>query len=268
VNQLYEWILIPLAFLIAVFAAASGVGGGVLFVPLLTLGWGFSPSVAVGTSLFAMIFGGLGATIGYSRQNRIYFKIALLLASATAPGAILGAYLTHTISNSMIGLIFAIFLIILALRMISTSILTQNGKAKTVAQTYTCETSCLKNKKRLALAFTLSLFAGVVSGFLGIGGGVMLVPILLIIVYLPIHVAVGTSMFLVMLTSLSGVIQHSFFANIDYAFALLLGVGAFFGAQLGAWVSKRVSPHRIQLLFAIALVTVSLLMLTKYLPTI
>lgn len=64
--MLYEWILPLLGFLIAVFAAITGVGGGVLFVPLLTLGWGFEPSVAVGTSLFVMIFGGFGATIGYA----------------------------------------------------------------------------------------------------------------------------------------------------------------------------------------------------------
>ena len=83
-----DWLLLLLGFLIAVFAAITGVGGGVLFVPLLTLGYGFLPAQAVGTSLMVMVFGGFGATIGYAIQKRVYFRAGLLLALATAPGAV------------------------------------------------------------------------------------------------------------------------------------------------------------------------------------
>jgi uncharacterized membrane protein YfcA len=265
---LYEWFLPLLGFLIAVFAAMTGIGGGVLFVPLLMLSLGISPSVAVGTSLFAMIFGGLGATIGYSRQKRVYFKAALLLALATAPGAILGAYMTSILSSTILGLVFAAFLMILAARMITTSKFFQRNSVKIAAHTVACETECFRDKKRLSAAFVLSLFAGVVSGLLGIGGGVVLVPILLMVVYLPMHVAVGTSMFLVMLTSISGVVQHSYMGNVDFVAAALLAAGAFVGAQFGAWLSKKVSADWVQVLFAAALVIVGSQMLLKYLSIV
>jgi len=173
-----DWLLLLLGFLIAVFAAITGVGGGVLFVPLLTLGYGFLPAQAVGTSLMVMVFGGFGATIGYAFQKRVYFRAGLLLALATAPGAVLGAYLTAVLPSTVLGVAFGAFLILLSARMIYANRAKARDAAK--APLVTCEADCFKNKRRLLLGFTFAFFAGVVSGLLGIGGGVMLVPILLL----------------------------------------------------------------------------------------
>ena len=258
-----DWLLLLLGFLIAVFAAITGVGGGVLFVPLLTLGYGFLPAQAVGTSLMVMVFGGFGATIGYAIQKRVYFRAGLLLALATAPGAVLGAYLTAVLSSTVLGVVFGIFLIFLAARMILANRAQRRDPAN--ASLVTCEADCFRNKKRLLLGFTLAFFAGTVSGLLGIGGGVMLVPILLLVMVLPMHIAVGTSMFLVALTSLSGVLQHFTLGNVNLSFGVLLSLGAFAGALAGAWVSKRISAKKVQLVFAFALIAVGIEMLLKYL---
>jgi len=258
-----DWLLLLLGFLIAVFAAITGVGGGVLFVPLLTLAYGFLPAQAVGTSLMVMVFGGFGATIGYALQKRVYFRAGLLLALATAPGAILGAYLTAVLPSTVLGVAFGVFLILLAARMIHAN----RAKARDTAKVplVTCEADCFRNKKRLLLGFTFAFFAGILSGLLGIGGGVMLVPILLLVLVLPMHIAVGTSMFLVALTSLSGVFQHFTLGNVNLTFGTLLAVGAFVGALVGAWVSKRISAGNVQLVFAFALIAVGFEMVLKYL---
>lgn len=267
-TVLYEWILPLLGFLIAVFAAITGVGGGVLFVPLLTLGWGFEPSVAVGTSLMVMVFGGLGATISYGRQKRVYFKTGLLLALAAAPGAVVGAYLTSVLSSVTLGLAFAVFLLVLSAHMLYTSRYFKAGNPNLALNMVACEADCFRNRKRLAVAFVLSFFTGTLSGLLGVGVGVLLVPILLLVVYLPMHVAVGTSMFLMLLTSLSGVFQHQNLGNIDFFFVTLLAVGAFVGAQVGGYLSKKVPASRVQVLFAVALVVVSAQMILKYLSIV
>lgn len=148
--------------------------------------------------------------------------------------------------------------------MIVTSRFFKNGNLTSAFRTVAYEAECFKSRKRLALAFVLSLFTGVLSGLLGIGVGVLLVPILLLVVYLPMHVAVGTSMFLMLLTSLSGVFEHYTLGNIDFFYVVLLGVGALVGAQVGAYLSKKVSANRVQVLFAVALVVVSVQMLLKY----
>ena len=225
-RLMYEWLLPLFGFLIGIFAAITGVGGGVFFVPLLTLVFGFAPSAAIGTSLLVMVFGGLGATIGYARQKRVYFKAALLLALATAPGAILGAYLTTFLPSAILGIGFGVFIIILAIRMLfETKYFRRNKIGQTIA--IACEAECFRHKKRLAICFGLSFFAGALSGLFGVGGGVLLVPILILVVLLPVHLAIGTSMFLVALTSLSGVFQHSLLGNVDFTLGLLLSVGAF-----------------------------------------
>jgi len=260
---MYEWILPLIGFFIATFAAMSGVGGGVFFVPLLTLAYGFSPSNAVGTSLVVMIFGGIGATIVYGRQKRVYFKPALLLAVSTIPGAILGAYLTSVSPGYFLGLVFGVLLIFLAFQLIFTSeYFASRNKAR---RQITCEDECFRNKKRFTIAFCLSFLTGVLSGFLGIGGGTLMIPILLLIVSIPIHVAVGTSMFLVAVTALSGVFQHSILGNIDFTFALLLAAGAFIGALVGAALSIKIAPGKVQLIVAVALLITSVQMILKYL---
>jgi len=262
---MYEYILPLIGFLIAIFAAITGVGGGVLFVPLLTLAFGFAPSNAIGTSLLVMVFGGLGATIAYSRQKKVYFKAALLLAVGTAPGALLGAYLTAFVPSATLGITFGIFLIALAFWIIYNRIYVASKQKERILPKITCEGDCFKSKRRLTLALCLSFFAGIISGLLGIGGGTIIVPLLLLIVCLPIQIAVGTSMFLVLMTSFSGVLQHYSIGNINFTYALLLALGAFFGAQVGAYFSKRISAEKVQLILAIALIFVSIQMFLKFL---
>ena len=261
---MYEWILPLIGLLVGIFAAITGVGGGVLFVPILTLLFAFAPSPAIGTSMLVMVFGGVGATIGYARQKKVYFKAGALLGLAMAPGAVIGAYLTEVVPGRILGVVFGLFLTGIAIRMILSITRYQQKIAKKTKQ-ITCEEECFRNYERLISAFTLSFFAGILSGLLAIGSGVFLVPILLSIVSVPVHIAIGTSMFLMGITSIAGSFQFYRVGNIDFVYAILLGIGALIGTQIGAYLSKRIRAERIQLLFAIALFIASLEMLLKFL---
>jgi uncharacterized membrane protein YfcA len=103
---MWEIILPILGFFIGTVAAMTGVGGGIFIVPLLTVAYSFAPANAVGTSLTTITFTAIAATVSYSRQKRIYYKAGLILATATGPGAVLGAYLTSVIPSATLGLIF------------------------------------------------------------------------------------------------------------------------------------------------------------------
>lgn len=262
---MWELILPVLGFLIGIVAAMTGVGGGIIMVPLLTLAYAFVPANAVGTSLAAITFTAVAATISYSRQRRIYYKAGLLLAIATVPGAVIGAFLTSVLPAATLGLIFGLFLIVVAIRISIVGF----KKTKTLENEKsesgdTSERKLLANKKRVAIGLGLGFFGGLASGLLGIGGGVVLVPIMTLVLDMSIHTAVATSMLTMIVTSVSGVAQHYSLGNINFEFALLLAVGTVMGAQFGAYASKRLSGNNLRIIFSLVLVVVSVQMILKF----
>ena len=252
-------LLLPIfGFLIGTVASMIGIGGGVFIVPLLALLYGFSPAQAVGTSLTTIIFTSLASTANYSKQKRIYYKIGLILAITTIPGAILGAYLTSIIQQPLLGLTFGVFLIFVALRMIFRLNL---SKTQSIISS---EHTMLENKKKVWLGLALSFFGGLSSGLLGIGGGALLVPIMNLAMGMTMHVTTATSMFTMIFTSTSGVVQHLSLGHVNLESALLLAVGTIFGAQLGAYGSKKISGGNLRRIFGLVLIIISIRMILKY----
>jgi len=240
-----------------------GVGGGVFIVPLLTLLYEFSPSEAVGTSLATIIFTSLASTANYSRQKRIYYKTGLILALTTIPGAFLGAYLTSIIEERLLGLIFGLFIFFVALRMIFKLSFSRTKQSHTGKGGHS-ESSLFESRRKISSGVALSFFGGLSSGLLGIGGGSLLVPIMVLAMKMPMHTAVATSMFTMIFTSTSGVMQHFRQGNIVFEYVLPLVLGTIFGAQLGAYTSKKISSGNLRTIFGIVLVIVSIRMILKY----
>ena len=249
----------------AIVAVMTGVGGGVFFVPLLTLAYMFAPAHAVGTSLLAIIFSGISATVGYSRHNLVFYKTGIVLAITTVPGSIVGAFLTSVLSGSVLGLTLGGFLIVVGVQMAYRSKILRRKKAEqNDRKVVWVENELFADKSRFLTAFGLSFFSGLLSGLLGIGGGLLLVPIMSLVLLMPIHVVVATSMFTMIFTSFSGVIQHWSLGNVDFVFGLLIAVGAVVGAQVGSWVCKRVSGEYLQAIFAFLLIVISVQMIVKF----
>ncbi len=258
--------LLPVfGFLIAIIASMIGVGGGVFIVPLLTLAYDLSPPNAIGTSLATIVFTSFASTLNYSRQKRIFYKTGLILAAVTVPGAYLGAYLTSVIEPRLLGLVFGVFLIFVALRMVLR--FRPPGKSRSDEEGTSgleSEDSLLSSKKEIIPGTALAFFGGLSSGLLGIGGGSLMVPIMVLVIGMAMHISVATSMFTMIFTSTSGVIQHSSLGNINMWYALLLVLGTIFGAQVGAYTSKKISGKNLRRIFGVVLVLVSLRMILKF----
>ncbi len=269
-----ETLFLPvLALFIGIIAAMLGIGGGVFTVPalqLLPLSIEFSPQLAAGTSLTVIVFKSLSSTSGYARQKRIDYRVGLLLVTVTIPGAFLGAYLTNIIPKEFLILVFALFLLYVGSRMILSYNL---GESKTLANSRTSWSRRLIDSDgkifefaaNVKLGLLLSFFAGVSSGLLGIGGGALMVPILHFALSFPMHLAVATSVFVMVFTSVSGVATHLYFGNVQFEYALILGVGVIFGAQIGAYISKRISSKNLRRIFGFLLIIVGLRMILKFL---
>lgn len=262
------WLLPIFGFLIGIAAALTGVGGGIFIVPLLNLIYGFAITGATATSLATIILTSIASTVNYVKQKRVYFKIGLVLALATAPGAYLGAELT-TISliKAWLGPIFAVFLLIVAAQM-AYKALTTKSEGRCGEKDGLFEVALLANRRKLLVGFCLSFFGGIASGLLGVGGGTILVPIMCYALDFPIHFSIPTSMFIMIFTSISGVTNYLQQGAVDPLFAVYLGVGSIFGAQVGAYTSKKLSGRNLLLVFVVMLVIASINMMLKSLKII
>jgi uncharacterized membrane protein YfcA len=122
----------------------------------------------------------------------------------------------------------------------------------------------LHSGKGIAVGAGLSFFGGLASGLLGIGGGTLVVPILMIAMGMPIHYATATSMFSMIFTSFAGVAKYVQAGLIDFQVALLLAAGTVFGAQVGAYTSKKVSGKNLGLIFGVMLIVAGANMMVKF----
>lgn len=262
-------ILLPfLGFLIGTVAALTGIGGGVFIVPLLTLLYAFSPANAAGTSLTVIVFIALASTLNYSKQRRISYRTGALLAVATAPGGILGVYLTTVISAKLLGAFFGFFVIIfvaLPMSIDPNSIRLKHSSTSGAGKPATkSDSASFSSLRKILLCAILSFLGGIASGLLGIGGGVLIVPILTLFVGMPIHFATATSMFTMTFTSTSEAIQHYFAKQTNFEYALLLALGTVLGAQVGAYLSKKTSGKNLRRIFGLVIVIVGVQMILKY----
>jgi uncharacterized membrane protein YfcA len=260
-------ILLPLfGFLVGIAASLVGIGGGTFIVPILLIIYGFSPTqLATGTSLTAIIFTAIASTVNYWRQKRIYFKTGLVLAVTTTPGAVLGAFLADMLESHTLAFIFGIFLMFMAARITidlnklrSKSQRPQDNSERLVIKS---DAEILMTRKTIAWGTGLSFFGGLASGLLGIGGGVLVVPIMMFAVGMPIHIATATSMFTMIFTSTAAVPKYYVAGRINLEYALLIAAGSILGAQVGAYTSKRVSGKNLRRIFAVILIIVGLKML-------
>jgi len=256
------------AFLVGIIAAMTGVGGGVFIVPLLSLAYGFSSHQAIGTSLTMIIFTSISSAIGYWKQRRIDYKVGSILTLTTVPGAFVGAYLTSLIEEKLLGLIFGVFLVFVALRMAFqfNFYRIQIPRIEKVLQRKIVDSggAIFEYDVNVTLGLVLSFFGGLSSGLLGIGGGALMVPILHLTMNFPMHVTVATSMFIMVFTSISGTATHFSLGNVQIYHAVFLCIGVIFGAQLGAYFSKKVSGKNLRRIFGLVLLLVSVRMILEY----
>ena len=233
---------------VGLVGALLGIGGGLIMVPLFMLtmmtpnGSTFQTvQQVIGTSLFGVFLNSVSGTIAYIRQKRVMFRAALPFAAATIPGAFLGSYVTEYFSGPGFSITFGVSLAALGIFMF------------------------LKSRSRRATArvedfdvahaeFSYTIGITLISSILGIGGGVVHVPMMVFILGFPAQIAVATSTFVLMVSSVIGVASHAMLGHIVWTAAVAVGCGAFVGAQFGAKIAKKIRPSWIVILLSAIMV--------------
>lgn len=252
-------LLILIGLAIGCYGTIVGIGGGPLIVPVLVFFYGWESEHLVATSLFIVFLNALSGSAGYARQKRIDYNGGIKFALAALPGAVLSGFVHHVFDIHKFNIVFGLFLIFLAVySAMRIGHIESRPEIKSAKKKYFRFRSVRivdRFGKKFnfgvndSLGIGMNFLLGFFIGFLGIGGGVFQVPILIFLLYYPVHIATATSHFVTMLTCLIALIPHVFLGNIYFAEALRMGIGVVIGAQLGVWFSPKIDSKVITYLF-------------------
>ena len=259
-------MLIPLGLLVGTFGTLVGAGGGFILVPILLFIYPKeNPETITAMSLLVVCANATSGSLAYARQKRIDYRSGGWFALATLPGAVAGAIVVAYIPRRTFDGIFAVVLVVLgvwlAFRAANTAIRQPVTGRGLVQRT-------IRDRQGNTFVYSFQLWKGIlvsaavgfVSSLLGIGGGIIHVPIMATVLHFPVHIATATSHFVLAFMAAEGTGVH--FATGGLAWdqslmrASLIAIGTIPGAQLGAVLSHRVHGTLIVRALAGALVLV------------
>lgn len=251
-----------------------GVGGGIIVVPALTLLMGVHDiRTAIAASIVAVVATSSGAASGYVRQRLTNMRLAMLLETATAAGAICGALLAAEVPARALYLLFGLVLIYTAWSMSrnpsqAAHTLPEDRWADRL-KLHTSYFDKALNKEisyrvsRTPLGLAVSYAAGVLSGLLGIGGGVLKVPVMNLSMGVPLKVCTATSNFMIGVTAATGAAVYFMRGDVQPFIAAPVAVGVLLGAKIGSRLLGHLHSRWIRIAFVIVLLVTSVQMFLK-----
>lgn len=225
----------------------TGAGGSILTLPVLVYLAGVPPKEAVGLSLLIV---GVSALVGAwqrARAGEVHFKAAGMFVISGMVGAVLGSRLTHLLTPAALMLTFAVLMVVVAVRMLL--------PGKTAVQP---APEC-KPARCLMAGFAV----GVLTGFLGVGGGFLLMPALVRFARLPLRVATGTSLAVIACNSASGFVSHLGGAPTPWLLAAVFSVIAAIGVMAGGRIASRLPEKLLRRVFAVLVLATAAFVLWK-----
>ena len=265
--------MLPSPIVLALTGAATGIlgsmlglGGGVFLVPLLTLGLGVPIRVAIAASLISVMATAVASASVNLDRGLVNMRLGLLLEVATATGALLGGLVAAHLTQRQLYLMFAVTMasmgMLMAVRSGRRNVIADlgvdigllGGRLKEGEQAYVYKV------RRLGIGVVASLLAGAVSGLLGLGGGIIKVPILTTFCGVPIRVAAATSTFMIGITTAASAFLYYGRGEVVLPLTAAVALGALPGSLIGARLSERVATRSLKVLMALVLMGVGVRM--------
>ncbi len=266
----FTLVVLGISYFAGLLGSLVGVGGGIIVVPALTLFMGVSIQKAIAASIVSVIATSSGAAASYVSQRVANMRLGMVLEVATVIGALTGAYLAAWVSGRWLFIIFAAVLAYTAWSMIRpkgrptepakdplADRLQLHGAFfdRSIGQEVTYRVS------RTRLGLIVSYVAGVSSGLLGIGGGVLKVPVMNLAMGIPIKACTATSNFMIGVTAAASAAVYLMRGEVLPFVAAPVAVGVLLGAKTGAGIMSGIKNDRIRVIFVAVLAISSVQML-------
>ena len=250
-------------FLVATVFSALGQGGGVLYTPV-QLFFGFEFHAAATTSLFLIMVMSLSATLVFHKAAMVDWPLAIGLESSTTIGAFLGGLYSGHFSGKFLIYLFSAVIAVAAFFMVKQFDIRNRcgdkpGGFLRWRRGVGGETYCVN----LALALPITFIAGGISGLIGVSGGILKVPMLVLLFGVPMSIAIGSSAFMVGLTATGGFVGHLAAGHFDWQIALALVPAIFLGAQIGSRTSVKIDKAKMKIFFGYFLAVLAVLLVIR-----
>ncbi len=229
-------LTVVFVFAIAFVFSMFGQGGGSVYSPLMIL-LGFPVLLSTSTSLVLNLITSLSAGYIFYRNKMIDFKTSMIFVPGICVGAFLGGAKSKSVNTTVLLWLFVFFLVAVGARMVATY--WEKGKVK--------ESVPVRITPAMyALIAVFGFAVGVISGLLGVGGGILIVPFMVYACKYPTKFAAGASHLIISFSALSGIIGHAATHRLDVSLILVTGVAVLIGGNLGARVSMKIKSQMIR----------------------
>src|SRR3989442_3537910 len=268
-------LVIFLVSIIAGFVGALfGLGGGVLIIPFLTLVEGVPVPLAVGASIVSVVPTSSSSAAAYVQDHLTSLRLGMFLEIGTVAGAITGAFVAVFLPASALFILFGLIvlyatIIMIRARGIDFPANVRPDKASRILalgsqyEDHSLNRVVKYEVTRTPLTAFIGYFAGIVSGLLGVGGGIINVPTMNLVSKVPVKVASATSNFMIGVTAAASASVYLLSGELHHLLAAPLIIGVAGGALIGTRVLKVTPPTRMKVAFGIILAAISLLMILK-----
>ncbi|RDC64070.1 sulfite exporter TauE/SafE family protein [Adhaeribacter pallidiroseus] len=236
-------LLVFAGLLVSAFGTLVGFGGGVFMVPLLIIFFGYPIEQAIGSSMSAMVPAALIASFFNYREKNIDYLVASLIQFPAMGGTVLGAFLVTFLPVLELQFTFAFFVIVVGFYLLGTPQNPPKSLRHTgmMYQLSHLPTSFIRKNHQKHLAYRLNgslvvffgFLTGTIAGLFGIGGGFLQTPAMIKIFRMPVKIATSTSLFILLITSITGFTTHYWLGHVIWDKSLPLMLGFALGATLG-----------------------------------
>ncbi len=278
-----------IGLVIGVLSGLLGIGGGTLMIPIFRLGFGMSAISSTATSLFTIIHTSLSGLVTHIKNKTCIPKIGVLCGLGGACTSPIGVYLASISPSWMIMLAASLIIGYSSISMFRRAIrmpkIAPTGQSSATGKdrekaaeaaakaTKKEEKEALKapvfelSAKKVCICLAIGLGAGLASGYVGVGGGFIMVPLFLSFLGIMMRHASGTSLIAVTILAIPGVIEQGLMGHIDYIAGIAMAIGSIPGAVIGANLIRKIPERKLRFVFGtFLLISAVVLLFNEFLP--
>lgn len=269
-------IAVVVGLLVGVLSGLLGIGGGTIMVPIFRLGFGLSAIEATATSLFTIVPTSLSGCVTHIKNKTCIVPLGLAAGIGGAITSPLGVWLASISPAWLIMVAAAAIIGYSAVNMLRKAFSKPKAASQPTSQAAAQPASqdaprsaapgdsAFKiSRKHLLMGAAIGLGAGVASGYVGVGGGFIMVPLFLSVIGIPMKRASGTSLIAVTILAIPGVIEQALLGNVHFMIGIAMAVGSIPGAVLGAQLVKRVPERTLRIMFGAFLLLMAVVLVVN-----
>lgn len=276
----FLFVLFLISTLTGLLGALLGLGGGLILIPVLTLLMGLPIHYAIGASIVSVIATSSGAAVRYIHDRFTNLRLAMLLELATTAGAISGAFLAGYIAPRWLYILFALLMLYTAIALFFHPHETSSSSSQTAPDPWSqrlrlqghffdqaSDRPVTYTVRRVPLGLIGSYLAGILSGLLGVGGGLIKVPLMNLAMAVPLKAAAATSNFMIGVTAAASAAVYFVRGDVHPWLTAPVALGISLGAVAGSHLMTTLPARRLRLLLMLVLLWTALQMFLKGLKT-